>query len=138
MKRLGKSMLLAVLLAGALVTILTPNAAAQTGSIVGTILVFQWEAMVSTDHRSLKRPRREGGGKNGRGRQICHPQSSAWSVYFDDYTFPPPNDKQPAFHLGQMKATSGEETKMPDMNFKELYAKAGAEAAEKTKKDVRG
>src|SRR5271168_588903 len=38
MKRLGKSMWLAVLLAGALVTILSPNAAAQGGSIVGTIL----------------------------------------------------------------------------------------------------
>src|SRR5580704_13752754 len=38
MKRLGKSMWLAVLLAGALVSILSPNAAAQNGSIAGTIL----------------------------------------------------------------------------------------------------
>ena len=38
MKRLGKSMWLAVLLAGALATVFSPRAAAQNGSIAGTIL----------------------------------------------------------------------------------------------------
>src|SRR5580698_11669848 len=38
MKRILKSMMFAVLLAGALVTVLAPHAAAQNGSIAGTIL----------------------------------------------------------------------------------------------------
>ena len=37
--------------------------------------------------------------------------------------------------MGQLKVTSGEEAKMPDMNFKDIMAKQGADAAEKSKKD---
>ncbi|HJX94465.1 MAG TPA: tetratricopeptide repeat protein [Candidatus Acidoferrum sp.] len=135
MKRLGKSMLLAVLLAGVLVTILTPNAAAQTGSIVGTILDSNGKPWFGLTIESVS----EQGAKaevktDGEGRFAL--RNLRPGVYTLTITvFPPPNEKQPPFRLGQLKATSGEETKMPDMNFKEYIAKQGTEAAEKNKKE---
>ena len=135
MKRLGKSMLLAVLLAGVLATILTPNAAAQTGSIVGTILDSNGKPWFGLTVESVS----EQGAKaevktDAEGRFAI--RNLRPGVYTLTITvFPPPNDKQPPFRLGQLKATSGDETKMPDMNFKEYIAKQGTEAAEKNKKE---
>jgi tetratricopeptide (TPR) repeat protein len=51
-------------------------------------------------------------------------------------TFPPPNDKQAPVKMGQIKVASGEEAKVPDMNFKDLMAKQGAAATEKAKADA--
>ena len=47
--------------------------------------------------------------------------------------FPPPNDKQAAIKLGQLRLQSGEDVKA-DMNFKEEMAKQGAAAQEQAKK----
>ena len=133
MKRLGKSMLLAVLLAG--VTILTPNAAAQTGSIVGTILDSNGKPWFGLTVESVSEQGVKAEVKTDtEGRFVL--RNLRPGVYTLTITvFPPPNEKQPPFRLGQLKATSGEETKMPDMNFKEYIAKQGTEAAEKNKKE---
>jgi tetratricopeptide (TPR) repeat protein len=135
MKRLGKSMLLAVLLAGVLATILTPNAAAQTGSIVGTILDSNGKPWFGLTVESVSEQGVKAEVKTDtEGRFVL--RNLRPGVYTLTITvFPPPNEKQPPFRLGQLKATSGEETKMPDMNFKEYIAKQGTEAAEKNKKE---
>ncbi len=48
-------------------------------------------------------------------------------------TFPAPNEKQPPVPMGQLRVGSGEEVKA-SMNFKDIMAKQGTEAAEKVKK----
>jgi tetratricopeptide (TPR) repeat protein len=134
MKRLGKSIGLAVLLAGALVTVLSPRAAAQSGSIVGTILDvngkpwFGLNVQAVSDQGAKTEAKTDAQGKFAM-------RSLRPGVYtLTITTFPAPNEKQPPVGMGQLKVTSGEETKAPDMNFKDLMAKAGVDAQEKVKK----
>jgi len=136
MKRLGKSMWLAVLLTGVLVTILSPNAAAQTGSIAGTVIGIDGKPMLNLTVEAVSEQGAKTDAKtDGEGRFVI--RNLRPGVYTLTITaFPPPNDKQPAVGMGQLKVTSGEEAKMPDMNFKEMAAKAGSAAAEKNKKDA--
>jgi len=134
MKRLGKSMWLAVLLAGALVTVLSPRAAAQNGSIVGTVLDvngkpwFGLNVQAVSDQGAKMDSKTDAEGKF----TIRNLRPGVYTLTIT--TFPPPNDKQPPVAMGQLKVTSGEEAKAPDMNFKEMMAKAGSEAQEKVKK----
>jgi Flp pilus assembly protein TadD len=134
MKRLGKSIGLAVLLAGALVTVLSPRAAAQSGSIVGTILDvngkpwFGLNVQAVSDQGAKTEAKTDAQGKFAM-------RSLRPGVYtLTITTFPAPNEKQPPVGMGQLKVTSGEEIKAPDMNFKDLMAKAGVDAQEKVKK----
>jgi tetratricopeptide (TPR) repeat protein len=134
MKRLGKSMWLAVLLAGALVTVLSPRAAAQNGSIVGTILDvngkpwFGLNVQAVSDQGAKTEAKTDAGGKFA----IRNLRPGVYTLTIT--TFPAPNEKQPPVGMGQLKVTSGEETKAPDMNFKDIMAKAGVDAQEKVKK----
>jgi tetratricopeptide (TPR) repeat protein len=134
MKRLGKSMGLAVLLAGALVTVLSPRAAAQNGSIAGTVLDvngkpwFGLNVQAVSDQGSKLDAKTDAEGKF----TIRNLRPGVYTLTIT--AFPPPNDKQPPVAMGQLKVSSGEETKAPDMNFKDIMAKAGAEAQEKVKK----
>ena len=134
MKRLGKSMWLAVLLAGALVTVLSPRAAAQNGSIVGTIFDvngkpwFGLNVQAVSDQGAKQDAKTDAEGKFN----IRNLRPGVYTLTIT--TFPPPNDKQPPVPMGQLKVSSGEETKAPDMNFKDIMAKAGTEAQEKVKK----
>jgi tetratricopeptide (TPR) repeat protein len=134
MKRLGKSRWLAVLLAGALVTVLSPRAAAQNGSIAGTILDvngkpwFGLNVQAVSDQGAKTEAKTDAGGKFA----IRNLRPGVYTLTIT--TFPAPNEKQPPVGMGQLKVTSGEETKAPDMNFKDIMAKAGVDAQEKVKK----
>jgi tetratricopeptide (TPR) repeat protein len=133
MKRLGKSMWLAVLLAGALVTILSPNAAAQNGSITGTIIGVDGKPMLNVTIEAVS----DQGAKSEaatdiEGRYTIH--NLRPGVYVVTITkFPPPNDKQPAVKMGQLRVASGDEVRA-DMNFKDELAKQGSAAQEQAKK----
>ena len=136
MKRILKSMMFAVLLASALVTVLAPHAAAQNGSIAGTVLDINakpWFGLTVeavSDQGAKLDAKTDAEGKF----TIRNLRPGVYTLTI--ITFPPPNDKQPPVGMGQLKVTSGEEAKMPDMNFKDLAAKAGSAATEKTKKDA--
>jgi tetratricopeptide (TPR) repeat protein len=133
MKRLGKSMWLAVLLAGALATVFSPRSAAQNGSIAGTILDvngkpwFGLNVEAVSDQGAKMDAKTDAEGKYA----IRNLRPGVYTVTIT--TFPPPNDKQPPVPMGQLKVTSGEEAKA-DMNFKDIMSKQGAEAQEKVKK----
>lgn len=134
MNRLRKSWAAAVL-AAALVSVLAPRAMAQvTGTLTGVILDINAKAWygltvqaVSDQGASLTAT------TDQEGRYTFH--NLRPGVY--DVTiikFPPPNDKQPPVKMGQAKVTSGEEAKVPDMNFKDTLAKQSAAAQEQAKK----
>jgi tetratricopeptide (TPR) repeat protein len=133
MKRLGKSMMFAVLLAGMLATVLTPKAAAQNGSIAGTILDINGKPWFGLNVEAVS----DQGAKtdvktDAQGMfAIRNLRPGVYTVTIT--TFPAPNEKQPPVSMGQLRVTSGEEAKA-DMNFKDVMAKQGTEAAEKVKK----
>jgi tetratricopeptide (TPR) repeat protein len=133
MKRVLKSMMFAVLVAGALVTVLAPHAAAQNGSIAGTILDINGKAWFGLNVEAVSEQGQKFDAKtNAEGRfEIRNLRAGVYKVTIT--TFPPPNEKQQPVQMGQLKVTSGEEAKA-DMNFKEIMAKQGAEATEQAKK----
>jgi tetratricopeptide (TPR) repeat protein len=134
MKRILKSMMFAALIAGALVTVLAPHATAQTGSIVGTVLDINGKPWFGLNVEAVSEQGAKYNAKtDAEGRfAIRNLRPGVYTLTIT--TFPPPNEKQAAVPMGQLKVTSGEEAKMPDMNFKDIMAKQGAEATEKVKK----
>jgi tetratricopeptide (TPR) repeat protein len=134
MKRVLKSMMFAVLVAGALVTVLAPHAAAQNGSIGGTILDINGKPWFGLNVEAVSEQGQKFDAKtDAEGRfDIRNLRAGVYKVTIT--TFPPPNDKQPPVQMGQLKVTSGEEAKA-DMNFKDIMAKQGAAAQEQAKKN---
>ncbi len=133
MRRIVKSIMFAALLAGALVSILAPNSAAQNGSISGTILDingkpwFGLGVQAVSDQGAKLDAKTDAEGKF----RIQNLRPGVYVVTI--ITFPPPNEKQAAVPMGQLRVTSGEEAKA-DMNFKDVVAKQGAAAQEQVKK----
>jgi len=134
MKRLGKSMWLAVLLAGTLVTVFSPRAAAQNGSITGSILDVNGKAWVGLNVEAVSDQGAKSDAKTDAEGKFAIRNLRPGAYTLTITTFPPPNDKQPPVAMGQLKVSSGEETKAPVMNFKDLLAKQGTDAQEKAKK----
>jgi tetratricopeptide (TPR) repeat protein len=133
MKRFLRSMMYAALLAGTLVTMLSPNAAAQNGSIAGTIIGVDGKPLFGVTIECVS----EQGAKsdattNAQGEySIRNLRPGVFTCTIAK--FPPPNEKQVAMPLGKLKVTSGEEAKA-DMNFKDNLAKQGAAQQEQAKK----
>jgi tetratricopeptide (TPR) repeat protein len=133
MKRILKSTMFAVLLAGALVTVLAPHAAAQSGSISGTILDvngkpwFGLTIQAVSDQGVKQETKTDAEGKFA----FHNARVGGYTVTIT--VFPPPNEKQAAIEITKVRVTSGEDAKA-DMNFKETMAKQGAAAQEQAKK----
>lgn len=130
MKLLNKGAL-AVICVAVLACMLAPRAAAQTGSISGTIMDRDGKAWADltmravSDQGAKQETKTDAAGKYS----FRNLRSGVYSVFV---VFPPPNDKTPPFE-SKCRVQSGEDTKV-DLNFKEIIAKQGAEAQEEEKK----
>ena len=133
MKRFLRSMMYAALLAGTLVTMLSPNAAAQNGSIAGKILDINGKPWFGLNVEAVSEQGAKYDAKTDAQGEYAIRNLRVGVYTVTITTFPPPNEKQTPVPMGQLKVTSGEEVKA-DMNFKDIMAKQGTEAAEKVKK----
>ena len=131
MKRFHVSLaLLAILMAG-LAGLLAPRAAAQTGSISGSIMDVNgkpWaEVVIRTlsDQGAKQETKTDSGGKFS----VPNLRSGIYTVFV---VFPPPNDKQAPYEA-KCRVQGGEDAKV-DLNFKDIVSKQGAEAQEQVKK----
>ena len=133
MKRTLKTMLFAVLLAGTLAAVLAPKAAAQNGSIAGTILDINAKPWFGLGVECVSEQGAKQVAKTDISGQYSLPNLRPGIYTVTIITFPPPNEKQQPVLMGKLKVTSGEVAKA-DMNFKDVLAKQGAVAQEQVKK----
>ena len=133
MKRFLKSMMFAALFAGTLVTVLAPRAAAQNGSIAGTILDINGKPWFGLGVECVSEQGAKQDAKTDVTGQFNLPNLRPGIYTVTIITFPPPNEKQTPVLMGKLKVTSGEVAKA-DMNFKDVLAKQGAAAQEQVKK----
>ena len=133
MKRTLKTMLFAVLLAGTLASVLAPKAAAQNGSIAGTILDINAKPWFGLGVECVSEQGAKQDAKTDMSGQFTLPNLRPGIYTVTIITFPPPNDKQPPVVIGKVQVTIGEPAKA-DMNFKDVLAKQGAAAQEQVKK----
>jgi tetratricopeptide (TPR) repeat protein len=131
MKRFYKPWALAAILMAALASGLAPRAAAQTGTISGTILDVSGKPWADvtiravSDQGAKQETKTDSAGKYS----LPNLRSGIYSVFI---VFPPPNDKQAPYEV-KVRVQSGEEAKV-DVNFQEVVAKQGAAAQEQVKK----
>ena len=133
MKRILKSTMFAVLLAGTLAAVLAPKAAAQNGSIAGTILDINAKPWFGLEVECVSEQGAKQVAKTDISGQYSLPNLRPGIYTVTIITFPPPNEKQQPVLMGKLKVTSGEVAKA-DMNFKDVLAKQGAVAQEQAKK----
>jgi tetratricopeptide (TPR) repeat protein len=133
MKRILKTMMFAVLLAGTLASVLAPKAAAQNGSIAGTILDINAKPWFGLGVECVSEQGAKQDAKTDISGQYSLPNLRPGIYTVTIITFPPPNEKQQPVLMGKLKVTSGEVAKA-DMNFKDVLAKQGAVAQEQVKK----
>src|SRR2546430_7828014 len=127
MKSFLKSWALAAILMGAL----APRAAAQTGSIGGTILDVNGNPWAEVTIRSVSDQGAKQETKTDAAGKYSLPNLRA-GIYTVFIVFPPPNDKQAPYEV-KCRVQNGEEAKV-DLNFKDIVAKQGAAAQEQVKK----
>lgn len=126
-------MMFAAMLAGTLATVLAPKAAAQNGSIAGTILDINAKPWFGLVVECVSEQGAKQDAKTDISGQFNLPNLRPGVYTVTIITFPPPNEKQPPIPMGKLKVTSGEVAKA-DMNFKDVMAKQGAAAQEQVKK----
>src|SRR5436309_13155041 len=133
MKIFNKSVVLAAILVAALVSVLTPRAAAQTGSVSGQILDINGKpwAGLTVEAVSEQGAKLDAKTDNDGKYSITNLRSGIYTVTIT--AFPPPNDKQPAYAMAKVRVGSGEDAKA-DANFKEIMAKQGVAVQEQVKK----
>lgn len=135
MKRVSKSMMIAALLAGALVCVLAPKAAAQSGSIAGTILDVNGKPWYGLGVQCVSDQGAKQDAKTDASGQYSLQNLRPGVYTVTILTFPPPNEKQAPVEMGKVRVASGEVAKA-DMNFKDVIAKQGAAAQEQVKKQA--
>ena len=135
MKRVSKSMMIAALLAGSLVCVLAPKAAAQSGSIAGTILDVNGKPWYGLGVQCVSDQGAKQDAKTDASGQYSLQNLRPGVYTVTIMTFPPPNEKQAPVEMGKVRVTSGEVAKA-DMNFKDVIAKQGAAAQEQVKKQA--
>jgi tetratricopeptide (TPR) repeat protein len=134
MKTFLRSWALAAVVVAALVCALSPRASAQNGSISGTILDVNAKAWQGLNVEAVsEQGAKQDATTDGDGKYSI--RNLRPGIYTLTITkFPPPNDKQNPVPMGQVRVSSGEDAKAPEMNFKEILAKQGAAAQEQVKK----
>src|SRR6266581_5826620 len=131
MKRFHNSWALATILVAALASVLAPRAAAQTGSISGSIMDVNGKPWAEVVIRSVSDQGAKQETKTDSGGKFSLPNLRA-GIYTVFVVFPPPNDKQAPYEV-KTRVQSGEDAKI-DLNFQEIVAKQGAAAQEQVKK----
>src|SRR5712664_532772 len=117
----------------ALTCAFAPKAAAQTGTITGTVLDVNakpWAdvgVQAVSDQGVKQEAKTDKDGKYS----IVGLRPGVYGVTI--VSFPPPNDKQPPYQLAKVRVGGGEEAKV-DANFKDILAKQGAATQEQLKK----
>lgn len=133
MKSSYKSWVLAAIVVAALASVLTPRAAAQIGTINGTILSMEGKPWPEVTIRATS----EQGAKfetktDASGRySFLNMRTGVYTVFV---IFPPPNDKQAPYEAGVVKVATNE-VETIDIDFKAVLAKQGAAAQEQVKKN---
>jgi len=117
----------------ALTSAFAPKAAAQTGTITGTVLDINakpWAdvGVQAVSDQGVKQDAKTD--KDGK-YSIVGLRPGVYGVTIA--SFPPPNDKQPPYQLAKVRVAGGEEAKV-DANFKDILAKQGAATQEQLKK----
>ena len=132
MKRIMKSWALAAILMGALASFVAPRAAAQNGSVSGTILDVTGKPWVEVVVRAVSDQGAKQETKTDSAGKFSFPnlRSGVYSIFV---LFPPPNDKQAPYEA-KVRVSGGEDAKV-DLNFKDIVAKQGSEAQEQVKKN---
>ena len=132
MKSVHRSCVLAAILMAALGSALAPRAAAQAGSISGTILSMEGKPWPEVTIRAVSEQGAKQEAKTDSGGKFTLPNLRS-GIYDVFVVFPPPNDKQAPYQAAKLKVQNGEDSKV-DVNFKEVIAKQGAAAQEQVKK----
>jgi tetratricopeptide (TPR) repeat protein len=131
MKLFNKSGTLGAIFVLGLCCVLAPRAAAQMGSISGSIMDIQgkpWPEVTIravSDQGAKQETKTDSGGKFS----LPNMRSGVYDVFV---VFPPPNDKQAPYEV-KVRVQAGEDAKV-DLNFKDIVAKQGAAAQEQVKK----
>lgn len=131
MKIFNRFAVAAAMFVAGLVFALPPRAAAQSGSISGSIMDVQGKPWASVGVQAVseqgvkQETKTDSSGKF----TILNVKSGIYDLFI---SFPPPNDKQPPYQV-KCRVQGGEEAKV-DLNFKDIIAKQGAAAQEQVKK----
>ncbi len=131
MKISHKSAVVAAMFVAGLVFALAPRAAAQSGSISGSIMDVQGKpwANVGVQAVSEQGVKQETKTDSNGKFTLLNMRSGIYDLFI---SFPPPNDKQPPYQV-KCRVQGGEAAQV-DLNFKDIIAKQGAAAQEQVKK----